>query len=204
MKELIGICGQSCVGKTTLAEKLRSSDPRARARFGIPADACVDVFGGRLGRLDDKGKTADYLVWKWQERDHDLIQELANSFPGCRFRLVLIWLPPDVHFERMTFSNNPWHRQESRRSAPALLAKGFAKNYIPRFRNNPFITCAGATVELVDGSTDFYEPCRWPAEYRRLHLPAFLHRVLHRWKPAAPEQRRRRGHSAPRFYALRG
>ncbi|MHC4402555.1 MAG: DEAD/DEAH box helicase family protein [Planctomycetota bacterium] len=101
VKEFIGICGPSGVGKKTLVEALRDNKQNLRERFGIPADAHIDTFGAGFDPLNDKHTQADYLLWKWQKNNNHLLQELPEQFPDCRHRLICLWLPPELHHQRM-------------------------------------------------------------------------------------------------------
>jgi hypothetical protein len=159
----LSICGESAVGKITLIEKLLSKKGNLRKRFGID-DGTVDAYGvcfseGERKRDPDwKAKMhqsqKDIVLFEWQYKDRDVINEFVKSYPNAEHRIVLIWRSWRDHWRDLQLKH------------PYLVKNGFNLDKLKRqWRKlwKPMFQAIQLQVELVNGSTPEYDKMdEWP------------------------------------------
>lgn len=160
-KQFVSICGMSAAGKKHLIELLTGTNDRLRKRFGL--EGTTGVYGQHeKPRIPLKPThemlTApeDCVLFFWQFATHDWIAKVKQAFPSARHRVLLLWRPWHIH--RMAFydaERDPTYRPDERE-----LQNVWSGMIVPRFKN---IGDKGIELELVDASTENYDPISWPS-----------------------------------------
>lgn len=152
--QIIAVCGQSAVGKSTFLERLRKGEDIARRRLGIETGT-VAVCGPGFAPLNAEHIAKDHVAWKWQFDIHHWIELLFKDYSLIRHRIVVLLAEPEEHRRRWIEK----HRTTNREFTDSLGRAVYDEHMRLLARTiRPTAGRLGIPLEFFDATTPEYQP----------------------------------------------
>ncbi|GAA4462282.1 hypothetical protein [Novipirellula rosea] len=162
-KLVLTIAGVGCVGKGSLIDRLQTIDHGMREHFGVIGKP--NFFASR--ERTRSGLTAyrprhemfrpeypDTIVFRWQEKDHNLIQMLYQAHPNANHRVIVLWRDPTTHQSDIERVHNTKRKVKD-------VWESYKKRFRPDRDHWKWQWPEGLIAELYDSTDYTYRPMKW-------------------------------------------